>query len=151
MKLELLNIRDPLVQEFLWKYLQPADFREDYTKLDAIKHVEKCVYDDTCRLYGDMQVGFMFRCTIRNSKVLEPHIMGDGRYFRSAIEQGAPMAWDMGFERIVIWTHHHQIARLAHKVGFELDAVMPRHHLINGALYDVFSLGMDKPCDILLR
>lgn len=150
MNLRQLSIRDPAVQDFLWQHLTPSDFREDYTKLDCIKRIEESCYQDNCRLYGDMEVGFMFRCTIRNSKVLEPHVMGNGRYFRSAIEQGAPMAWAMGFERIVIWTHHKQIARLAHKVGFELDAVIPKQHIVNGVLRDVYALGMDKPCDILL-
>lgn len=150
MKLEQLSIREPAVQAFLWDHLVPSDFREDYTKLDCIKQIEDACYKDNCRLYGDLEAGLMMRVTIRNSKVVEPHIMGNGLRLREGLRQGVEMAWLFGFERVVIWTHHTKIARIVHKCGFEVDAVLPRQHLVNGALHDVFCLGMNKPCDILL-
>lgn len=151
MKLIQLSIRDPKLLDFLWDHINPCDLREDYTKLDAIKRIEELCYQDNCRLYGDLDLGLVFRCSIANSKVLEPHIMGNGRYLREGFRLGAEMAWKMGFERMVIWTHHKKIARIVHKCGWDLDAVLPRQHLENGVLHDVFSLGLNKPCDILLQ
>jgi hypothetical protein len=146
MKLELLNIRTPAVQSFLWTYLEPSDFRHDYTKLDALKEVERQVYADECQLWGDLDANFMFRAVTRNPKVLEPHIMGDGMVFRSAISQGLPIVWSMGYEKVAIWTQFEQIARIVQKCGFTLDARLPRMHAdAEGNLLDLFVLTMEKP------
>ena len=146
MNLELLNIRTQAVQDFLWRFIEPADFRHDYTRLDAIKEVERQVYDGRCQLWGDLHAGLMFRCSLRNPKVLEPHIMGDGMLIRSGLQQGARIAWGMGIERLAIWTHHEQIARIVEKCGFKLTGRMPGLHMQpNGELADLYCLTMEKP------
>ena len=152
MIIEELSIRDPRVQEFLWKYLEPQDFRHDYTKIDAIKYVEQQCYEGTCRLFGNMDQEFMFRCTQRNAKVVEPHIMGNGKVLRTAIADGLSVAWRLGYERIVIWTHHKRIARIAHRVGFDLHGVIPKVHLVDGEMTDLYALSIErtKACATLL-
>ena len=39
--MNFLDLRDPAVQEFLWRYTEPSDIRHDYTRIDAITHVTK--------------------------------------------------------------------------------------------------------------
>jgi len=146
MKLELLNIRDERVQDFLWQHLEPTDFRYDYTRLDAIKEVERQVYSGDTQLWGDLHAKLMFRCEARNPKVLEPHIMGDGMLLRGGLQQGAEIAWGLGFEKLVIWTHHEQIARIVEKCGFTLAGRMPGLHMDKaGALADLYCLTMERP------
>lgn len=144
MKIEELSVRDPRVQQFLWDYLEPHDFRPDYTRLDAMKHVEQQCFDGNYRLFGNMDEQFMFRCVMRNSKVIEPHIMGDGRKLRDAFANGLPIAWIMGFERAVIWTHHKRISRIAERLGFTLHGVMPKFHEVDGELHDLYCLSLEK-------
>jgi hypothetical protein len=148
MKLELLNIRDEKVQAFLWQYLEPSDFRHDYTRLDAIKEVERSMYEGTTRLWGDLSANFMFRCVLRNPKVLEPHIMGDGMLIRSAMEQGLPIVWAMGVEKVAIWTQHERIARILQKCGFTSEATVRGLHMgPGGELLDLYVMTMEKSND----
>ena len=115
MQLEPLNIRTPAVQAFLCEHLVPADFRHDYTRLDAIKEVERQVYDGNTQLWGNLREGIVFRCDARNPKVIEPHIMGNGTKIRGALRVGVQKAWALGFERVAIWTQHDSIARIVEK------------------------------------
>jgi hypothetical protein len=144
MRLELLDIRKQPVQDFLWTYIEPTDFRHDYTRLDAIKEVERQVYDRTCQLWGDLDANFVFRCVVRNPKVIEPHIMGDGRVIRTAFSEGLPKVWSMGFEKVVIWTHLGSIARIMERFGFRCDQ-LPRMHMgPSGELLDQYVLTMER-------
>ena len=146
MQLEPLNIRDEKVQAFLWQYLEPTDFRHDYTRLDAIKEVERQIYEGTTQLVGDLDAGLVFRVVARNPKVCEPHIMGDGTKIRSALDQGVLMAWAQGFEKVVIWTQHDQIARIVERCGFKLGATLPAMHMDrHGELCALTVLTMERP------
>ena len=146
MQLEPLNIRTPAVQQFLWEHLVPADFRHDYTALDAIKEVERQVYDGNTQLWGNLREGIVFRCEVRNPKVIEPHIMGNGTKIRGALRVGVQKAWSLGFERVAIWTQHDSIARIVEKCGFTKAAVMPRMHMDGeGKLLDLILLTMERP------
>lgn len=146
MQLEPLNIRTPAVQAFLWEHLVPADFRHDYTKLDAIKEVERQVYAGNTQLWGNLREDIVFRCEVRNPKVIEPHIMGNGTKIRSALRVGVQKAWALGFERVAIWTQHETIVRICQKCGFTLTAAMPRMHMnSDGQLLDLYVLTMEKP------
>ena len=145
MRLELLNIRTQAVQDFLWHYLEPSDFRYDYTKLDAIKEVERQVYAGDCQLWGDMGANFMFRCTTRNPRVIEPHILGDGMLIRTAFKEGLPIAWSLGYEKVVVWTNLESIANIMARYGFRCDR-LPRMHMgPSGELLDQFVLTLEKP------
>lgn len=145
MELKQLLPNDPAVQEFLWKHLVPSHFRWDYTKLDAMKLVERQVYDGDVQLWGDMSVGFVFRAVVRNPKVIEPHIMGNGIYLRSALRAGLPICWGLGFEKIVIWTQHESIANIAEKMGFTRHAMVPRVNMdASGELQPMYAVTLEK-------
>lgn len=145
MRLEPLNIRTQAVQDFLWHYLVPTDFRHDYTRLDAIKEVERQVYAGDCQLWGDMDANFMFRCMTRNPKVIEPHIMGDGMLIRTAFKEGLPIVWSLGYEKVVVWTNLESIAHIMARYGFRCDR-LPRMHMgPGGELLDQFVLTLEKP------
>jgi len=146
MKLEPLDIRNQVVQNFLWNHLEPADFRFDYTKLDAIKEVETAIYDGNMELWGDMSAGFAFRVVMRNPKVVEPHIMGDGSKIRTARDLGVDYAWSRGFEKIVINTQHDKIKNILCRLGFSLVACLDKLHMeSDGELVDIYILVMEKP------
>lgn len=144
MKLERLSVRDQPVQDFLWKYLEPADFRYDYTKLDAMREVERLEFEGSSQLWGDLSVNFMFRVTVRNPKVMEPHVMGNALYLRSALGQGRMIAQRMGFERFVVWTQHEPLMRICRAVGFTHVGCVPRFHMgKSGELLDLHALSME--------
>lgn len=144
MNIEQFNIKDPWVQEFLWHHLTPADFRFDYTKLDAINTVYREVLAGDCMLVGCRESEVMFRCVSRNPKVLEPHIMGNGLRIRSVTRAAIPMAWDLGYERIIVWTQYAQIAGLMQSLGFKQDACVPKSHLQDEQLMDTYALSIEK-------
>jgi hypothetical protein len=139
-----LSIHDPWVQEFLWKYLNPTDIRYDYTKLDAIKYIqESCLSGDT-KLIGNKDYGVVIRCVSPNPLVVEPHIMGNGLYFRKAVRDAIPYAWHWGASRIVVWTQYKAIYNILSKSGFRLDAVVPEYILQGNELIDIHVLSLDK-------
>lgn len=146
MQLEPLNIRDEKVQAFLWQYLEPTDFRHDYTRLDAIKEVERQIYEGTTQLVGDLNAGLVFRVVARNPKVCEPHIMGDGTKIRSALDQGVLMAWEQGFEKVAVWVLDNRIARIVEHCGFTLTATLPAMHMGKGGqLATMYVLILERP------
>jgi hypothetical protein len=127
MKTDILNIRDQWVQDLIWQHIVPEDFRPDYTKLDAIKHIETQIYDGNELLVGNEEV--ILRCVIHNRYVVEPHIMGNGLYFRSTMEAAMLYAKEnTPFERAVVWTRHAAIGRIVEKCGFTLTGTVPRYH-----------------------
>lgn len=145
LNLEKLDIRDERVQEFLWRYLVPSDFRHDYTRLDAIKEVERQVYAGTCQLWGDMEANFMSRVVSPNPKTIEPHLMGNALVLRTAIKQAIPLAWQHGFEVIRVWTQHENIARIVEKCGFKPEARLAKTLMgRDGSLSDVFTLTVTR-------
>lgn len=127
MTAELLNIRDQWVQDFIWKHIVPTDLRRDYTKLDAIKHIESQIYAGEEVLVGNEHV--IMRCVVHNQYVVEPHIMGNGLYFRSTMEAAIDYAKDnTTFQRVVVWTQHKAIGRILEGCGFTLTGTLPRYH-----------------------
>lgn len=145
MELKRLSIRDPKLQAFVWEHLDPIDIRWDYTQLDAIQEVARREAAGECEFWGDLSVPVVFRAEMANPKVLEPHVMGDGRFMRSALEQGVPIAWAMGVEVIRIWTQHEQIARIVERCGFAFEAEH-RDMLMDadGRLLTVYSLTLRR-------
>ena len=144
-----LNIRDPWVQEFLWKYLVPSDIRYDYTKVDAIKFIHDQVLLGEQYLIGDKEAEVIFRCVARNSKVLEPHVIGNGLRLRSVGKAAIPFAWEMGFEKIVAWVNHPKLAHIWENLGLTLDAKLPKYHLKDGVLQDVYVLSLERQLNAL--
>lgn len=134
MNLQVLDITKQEVQDFLWEHMSPTDYREDYTKLDVLVWVRDLCFRGDAMLIGDLSVPFVFFAMKRNSEVVEPHIMGDGRYFRTAVREGLKLAGRFGFKRAVIWTQHESIARLAQRCGFTLHGAIPGLHL-GGTIY----------------
>ena len=144
MQIEQFNIKDPWVQEFLWQHLVPTDIRYDYTKIDAINYIYREVLNGDCVLVGCKESGVMFRCVARNPKVVEPHIMGNGLRMRSVTKAAIQLAWQLGYERIIVWTQHPQIAAVMQSIGFKQEACVPRCHLEHGQLVDTYALSFEK-------
>lgn len=145
LKLEKLDIRDERVQEFLWRYLEPGDFRHDYTRLDAIEEVERQVRCGNCQLWGDMEANFMSRVVSPNPKTIEPHLMGNALVLRTAIKLAIPLAWQHGFEVIRVWTQHENIARIVEKCGFTREAKLTKGLMgRDGEMHDLYTLTVMK-------
>jgi len=143
--MDFLDLREPVVQEFLWRFVEPADIRHDYTKIDAITHVTKAVCAGEQWLVGDMTAGLAFRCVMRNPRVLEPHIMGNPARLRSLLPRALALAWERGVERVMIWTQHASIARIVVRLGFTHEATLKRAHLMGGELIDLHVLTLECP------
>ncbi len=144
MQIEQFNIKDPWVQEFVWQHLVPTDMRFDYTKIDAIGLVYRDVLNGDCILVGSREHEVMFRCQRRNPKVAEVHVMGNGLRMRSATQAALQLGWELGYERIIVWTQHERIASILQSIGFTRDACVPRSHMENGVLVDTFALSIEK-------
>lgn len=142
---EILSIRDPWVQEFLWKYTVASDFRHDYTKYDAIKYIYEQVSLGECLLVGDKETEVVFRCVLRNPKVLEPHVMGKAIHLRKTFRESLPIAWERGIERVIVWTQYHALVRIMTKLGMTLDAVVPSYHFQDSKLLDLYVLSLERP------
>lgn len=144
MNVEQLSIDDPWVIEFLEQYLEPQDIRHDYDLEDCIGYVRDQIGWGNCLLVGCKQSRVVFRCMAANPKVLEPHIMGNGLRIRSVTKAAIPIAWSLGYEKIVVWTQHKALAAAMLNIGFTKDAVLPRYHLVNGELLDTHILSFTK-------
>lgn len=143
--MNFLDLRDPAVQEFLWRFTEPADIRHDYTRIDAITHVTKAICAGEQWLVGDMGAGLAFRCVMRNPRVLEPHIMGNPARLRSLLPGALALAWERGVERVMIWTQHGSIARIVVRLGFTHEATLKRAHLVGDELLDLHVLTLERP------
>lgn len=138
MTVAILNFRDQWVQDFLWSHIVPTDMRPDYTKMDAMRHVEEQIYNRNEFLIGNEQV--IMRCVVHNEWVVEPHIMGNGHYMRSVMEEALEYGVQhTNFQRAVVWTHYKSIGRILERCGFELTGTVPRYHYTPDGLADMMS------------
>lgn len=144
MNVEQLDINDEWVLDFLCQYLEPQDIRHDYDMADAIQYVRDQIAWGNCLLVGCKESRVVFRCMAANPKVLEPHIMGNGMRIRSVTKAAIPIAWSLGYEKIVVWTQHQALAAAMINIGFAHDATLPRYHLYNGELQDTHILSFSK-------
>lgn len=137
MTVGILDIRDQWVQDFLWKHVVPSDIRHDYTKLDAIKHIEREVYAQNQFLIGNELV--ILRCVVVNKYVVEPHIMGNGHFFRSTMEAAIEYGRQhTELKQAYIWTQHKAIGRIIERCGFTQVATLPQRHIEGDQLLDMF-------------
>ena len=144
MHIEQIDIRDPWLQEFLWQYVVPSDIRHDYTKLDAITYIRDRALTGDFIFVGCKESRVVFRCVRQNPRILEPHIMGNGLRVRSVTRAALPMAWQLGYDKVVVWTQYPALAAAMRNIGFSEDAVIPRYHLHNGELLDMHVLSVSK-------
>lgn len=144
MQIQEFDHRDPWLQEFLWQHLVPADIRHDYTKADALAHVLDLSRRGDTVFIGCRESGVVFRCVAHNTKVIEPHIMGNGLRVRSVTQAAIPVAWALGYEKIVVWTQYPALAKAMLSIGLQQDAVIPRYHLQDGELLDLHVLSITK-------
>ena len=145
MAMQFLDARDEAVQEFLWQHLMPQDIRHDYTRADALAWVIAQVHAGEQWLVGDLQARLVFRCVVRNPRVIEPHIMGDPARLRSLLPEALALAWNRGIERVMVWTQYRVIARIVSRLGFTHEATITRAHLVEGELLDLHILILEKP------
>lgn len=142
---KFLDIRDPAVQEFIWAHTVPSDIREDYTKLDAIRFIHDQIAAGQQWLLGDLEREVVFRVVAYNSKVYEPHVMGNAFYIRSVFQDALPLAWQVGAEKLMVWTQHKSLGAIVERLGFRLEGRFPRMHLVGGELQDIEVYSLEKP------
>lgn len=122
-----LSIREPAVQELLWKHLEPTDVHPEYTKLDAICYIGNQIQEGNQFLWGDETA--MLRCEGNKfTGVVTPHILGDGRKFRALLKAGCAYASEKGWRQVYIWTSRGVIQRMALRMGFEQYGYLPNYH-----------------------
>lgn len=142
---QLLKISDPWVQDFIWSYLVPEDIKEGFTKLDALTSIARDVISGDQYLIGDKEAGVIFRCVLRNPKLLEVHVMGNGLRLRSVAKECLPLGWALGVERMIAYTQYPTLAKLWQKIGLKLDACIPKAHLQGNELVDIYVLSLERP------
>lgn len=145
MAMQFLDLRQPEVQDFLWRYIEPEDIRYDYTRLDAVRYVQDQINAGAQWLIGDMEAGLVFRCVMRNPRLMEPHIMGNPARLRSLLPSALALVWARGVSRVMVWTQHAPIARIVARLGFTHEATLRRAHLRGGELLDLHVLTLEKP------
>ncbi len=142
---EVFKISDPWVQDFLWEYLVPEDIDHGFTKIDAIANIAGGVISGKQVLIGDKEAGVIFRCVIRNPKLLEVHVMGNGLRLRSVARECVHLGWALGVERMIAYTQYPTLAKLWQKIGLELVAQIPKAHLQGSELVDIYVLTLERP------
>ena len=147
MACHFLDIRDPLVQDMLWRYLEPQDIRHDYTKADALRFVYDEVVAGNQWLVGDLAREVMLRVWLRNPQVIEPHIMGNGLYIRSVIAESLPLAWERGVEKVMVWSQYPAVGQILLRLGFACEGQFRRMHLVDGQLLDLNVYSLERPKD----
>lgn len=140
-----LDIRRADVQAFLWQHLVPSDIRWDYTRLDAMRHVQDEVNAGRQWLIGDMGAGLMFRVVVRSPKVVEPHIMGNAGALRSVLPDALKFGWERGVERVVIWTHIPRIISICERLGFTANGCIPKLHWNGVESEDIYVCSLERP------
>lgn len=149
--MNFLDIQKNEVQQFLWEHLVPTDIRYDHTKFDAMKSVTEAIYAGTQWLVGDLNAPLVFRCVLRNPKVLECHIMGNAARLRSLLPAALEVAWARnwglagGIERISLLTVYSSIARICVRLGFSHEATLPRAHWNGTELQDLHVITLERP------
>lgn len=134
-----LSVREPAVQELLWRHLEPTDIHPEYTKLDAIKYLEGEILKGNQFLWGDETA--LLRCEGNKfTGVITPHILGDGFKFRSLLAQGLEYAKSMNkantllgadatrWTQVYIWTTRGAIQKMALRLGFEQVGLLNGYH-----------------------
>lgn len=137
-----LSIRDPKVQELLWKHLEPTDIHPEYTKLDAITYIGNQIHEGNQFLWGDETA--MLRCEGNKfSRTVQPHVLGDGKKFRALLTEGCAYAKARGWLQVYIWTSRGAIQRMALKLGFEQTGFLPNYHPTPDGLESIAILRKD--------
>lgn len=122
-----LSIREQSVQDLLWQHIDPTDIHPEYTKLDAILHIANQCHAGTMFLWGDETA--LLRCEGNvYTGVVTPHILGDGKKFRSLLTEGCEYARQQGWSQVHIWTARGTIQKLAERMGFDYLGGLPAYH-----------------------
>lgn len=131
-----LSIRDQAVQDLLWKHLEPSDIHPEYTKLDAITFIGNEIHAGNQFLWGDETA--MLRCEgNKHSKVVIPHILGDGKKFRSLLLEGCDFARGLGWRQVYVYTAKGSIQRMLKRMGFQMAGFLPAYHPTPDGLKDI--------------
>ncbi len=136
-----LSIRDPQVQELLWKHVNPEDFRVDYTKLDAMKYIEEQVLVGEQMLWGNYNA--LLRCEGNKfTSIVMPHILGEGKYFKRLVKEGCDFARENNWKQVHIYTSRGSIQRMLMKLGFDNLGGLPGYLATKDGVVDVAILGL---------
>lgn len=143
LKLQFLDATSSKVQEWMWERMDPAVFRWDYTRLQAINYMVQACVAGEMQLVGDLAAGFVVIAQEQNPKIVTLHIVGNGILLRTAIKQGTLMAALHGYDYLSVTTTFKSISRICQRMGFELVATVPRWHMIGGELVDCYMLSLE--------
>ncbi len=144
-RFDLLNIKDPRVQEFLWRWVEPSQFGFGLTKLEAMKEVEARLLSRRESLYGDMERGIALRVAFPRPDVAMPHVLGNATWIRSMTLVSASVLFGMGMKWIHIWTQDPRIADIVEAFGYKRQAVLFGHgYIVDGEEEMTAILSMER-------
>lgn len=141
----VLSIDDPAVVEFLHDHLVPTDIRWDYRIDDALPYILGELENGNQFLIGDMARGVVFRCYVRNPRVIEPHVMGNALHIRSVFRDCLPLVWAMGVTKIMVWTQYPALGAIVQRLGFVQEGCFVRSHMVEDTMLDMSVYSLERP------
>lgn len=122
----------------LWKYLRPELVRWDYTKLDAMKLIEKAHNDGECGFYCDREKGVMLRVNVVNPKTIIVDIHGNGLAIRGALEEAMSRVFvEYKFDIVELWLIDDRFVRICSAAGFKVVAHVANRMYVDGKMLDI--------------
>lgn len=139
--------KDKWLQDLLKEKLNPTEVfqKEGYTINDVIEYFiqnEKCGVLD---FLGSPSQNFCFRLNYPNRKVLEPHIIGNVKYFRTFAQQSIDFMFvKNGIEKINVYTHIPSLTKIVSKFGFKEEGIITKTYIHEEKLKDIYVFGLNK-------
>ena len=139
--------KEKWLQDLLKEKLDPKEVfqKEGYTIDDVISYYiqnERC---GVLEFLGSPSKKFCFRLNYPNSKVIEPHIIGDVKYLRTFTKQSIDFMFiKNGIEKINVYTHIESIYKILSRIGFDTEGLITKTYIQNNELKDIYVLGLNK-------
>lgn len=139
--------KEKWLQDLLKEKLNPNEVfqKQGYTIDNVIEYFIQNERNGVLEFLGSPSKKFCFRLCYPNEKVLEPHIIGDVKYFRTFMKESIPFMFiKNNIEKINVYTHLPSIAKIVTRVGFKDEGTISDTYLYNNKLTDIYVLGLKK-------
>jgi hypothetical protein len=122
----------------------PSEVRYGYSLGEALDQIECSMECGDEIMIGDLDRGVLFQVAYHNPKVIEAHVMGNALQLRSVARECLADMWNSGVEQVIVMTRFKALASIVMRMGFEQRGYLPRSHLVDGKLFDVWIYCMER-------
>jgi len=138
---------EPWIVKLLADLVDPEDIfqKPGYTQSDLLAYLTQLYRQGAAQFFGSKTAGILFRTYMPNPYVVEPHILGNGKYYIPLMRCGIDFLFKTTkVQKINIYTHLPSSRNIASRHGFTLEGTLTNSYLHRGSLVDVYILGLHK-------